>query len=47
MLNSDWIVLENVNFASSSVLDRLNAVIETDRELLINECGVLMVVRPS
>ncbi|TYZ63967.1 hypothetical protein PybrP1_004209 [[Pythium] brassicae (nom. inval.)] len=41
MEKGEWILLDNVNFCSSSVLDRLNSLMETGGELLINECGVL------
>ena len=34
-----WIHLENVNLCSSSVLDRLNPIMEDDGELLLNECS--------
>uniref|UniRef100_K3X0F1 Midasin n=1 Tax=Globisporangium ultimum (strain ATCC 200006 / CBS 805.95 / DAOM BR144) TaxID=431595 RepID=K3X0F1_GLOUD len=50
MEKGEWILLDNVNFCSSSVLDRLNSLMETGGELLINECGVidgkLRVIRP-
>lgn len=50
MENGDWILLDNVNFCSSSVLDRLNSLMETGGELLINECGLingkLRVIKP-
>ena len=38
----DWVVLENVNHCSPSVLDRLNAFLEPEGELLINECGPVL-----
>lgn len=41
MEHGEWLLLDNVNFCSSSVLDRLNSLMETGGELLINECGVL------
>ena len=34
-----WIHLENVNLCSSSVLDRLNPIMENDGDLLLNECS--------
>ena len=34
-----WLVLENVNHCTSAVLDRLNALLEPNGELLVNECG--------
>ncbi|CCE86035.1 Piso0_005679 [Millerozyma farinosa CBS 7064] len=33
-----WLVLDNANLCSSSVLDRLNSLLETDGKLLMNEC---------
>ncbi|KAG2527895.1 hypothetical protein JM18_003447 [Phytophthora kernoviae] len=50
MEKGEWILLDNVNFCSSSVLDRLNALMETGGEMLINECGIingkLRVIKP-
>ncbi|DBA04889.1 TPA: hypothetical protein N0F65_006891 [Lagenidium giganteum] len=50
MERGEWVLLDNVNFCSSSVLDRLNALMETGGELLVNECGVingqLRVIKP-
>eukprot|EP00980_Cylindrotheca_fusiformis_P010227 scaffold2271_cov130-Cylindrotheca_fusiformis.AAC.22 len=40
MTKGYWLVLENVNLCPSSVLDRLNSVMETDGVLLLSECGV-------
>ena len=39
MLKGKWLHLENVNFCSSSVLDRLNPLMESDGELVLTECG--------
>ena len=39
MTEGFWLHLENVNFCSSSVLDRLNSVMEMEGELLLSECG--------
>ncbi len=41
MLHGHWLVLNNVNLCPSSVLDRLNSVMEDDGELLLSECGTL------
>ncbi|KAI9658502.1 MAG: hypothetical protein M1831_003940 [Alyxoria varia] len=45
-----WLVLDNVNFCSSSVLDRLNSLLEPNGTLIVNEnCsedGAARVVRP-
>ncbi len=35
----DWVVLNNANLCSSSVLDRLNSLLEPGGQLHINECG--------
>jgi len=35
-----WLHLKNVNFCPSSVLDRLNPLMESDGELILTECGV-------
>lgn len=34
-----WLVLDNANLCSPSVLDRLNSLLETDGSLIINECS--------
>lgn len=39
MTKGYWLVLENVNLCPSSVLDRLNSVMEKDGVLLLSECG--------
>ena len=39
MLKGHWLHLENVNFCSSSVLDRLNPLMESGGELVLTECG--------
>jgi len=41
MERGDWVVLDNANLCNPTVLDRLNAVLETGGELLINECGMV------
>ncbi|XP_070191391.1 midasin-like isoform X1 [Littorina saxatilis] len=38
--NGDWLLIDNVNFCSPSVLDRLNALLEPRGVLTINERGV-------
>eukprot|EP01060_Flectonema_neradi_P002806 TRINITY_DN1176_c7_g1_i2.p1 TRINITY_DN1176_c7_g1~~TRINITY_DN1176_c7_g1_i2.p1 ORF type:complete len:4783 (+),score=1214.99 TRINITY_DN1176_c7_g1_i2:66-14351(+) len=35
-----WLVLDNANFASPTVLDRLNGLLEPGGVLSLNECGV-------
>mmetsp|Transcript_3338 Transcript_3338/g.6310 ORF Transcript_3338/g.6310 Transcript_3338/m.6310 type:complete len:5449 (+) Transcript_3338:384-16730(+) len=37
----DWVVLNNANLCNPTVLDRLNPVLETNGELMINECGMV------
>ncbi|KAK6456713.1 uncharacterized protein RJT20DRAFT_126757 [Scheffersomyces xylosifermentans] len=34
-----WLVLDNANLCSPSVLDRLNSLLETNGSLIINECS--------
>ena len=36
-----WMLVDNVNFCSASVLDRLNALLEPGGELVISERGVI------
>ncbi|GAV53771.1 hypothetical protein ZYGR_0AK02730 [Zygosaccharomyces rouxii] len=35
----NWLVLDNANLCSPSVLDRLNSLLESDGSLIINECS--------
>ncbi|KAM6915471.1 midasin [Xenentodon cancila] len=37
----DWLLMDNVNFCSASVIDRLNALLEPNGSLTINERGVI------
>ncbi|XP_068087248.1 midasin [Hyperolius riggenbachi] len=39
--NGDWLLMDNVNFCSSSVLDRLNALLEPGGVLTVSERGVI------
>jgi midasin len=39
--NGHWLLLDNVNFCSPSVLDRLNPLLEPNGSLSINERGVM------
>lgn len=39
MRQGDWLILENVNTCSLSVLDRLNSLLEPNGQLLLNEGG--------
>jgi midasin len=39
MKQGDWLILENVNTCSLSVLDRLNSLLEPNGELILNEGG--------
>ncbi|KAJ8008932.1 hypothetical protein DPEC_G00083550 [Dallia pectoralis] len=43
----DWLLMDNVNFCSPSVLDRLNALLEPAGCLTINERGVIDGTTPS
>eukprot|EP00957_Ditylum_brightwellii_P177856 13546995-Ditylum_brightwellii.AAC.1 len=40
MERGDWLHLENANFCSASVLDRLNPIMEQGGELILAECSV-------
>ncbi|SCU90222.1 LADA_0F02608g1_1 [Lachancea dasiensis] len=40
MEEGSWLVLENANLCSPSVLDRLNSLLETNGSLIINECSL-------
>lgn len=40
MERGSWLHLENVNYCSSSVLDRLNPLMEFGGELVLTECGL-------
>lgn len=46
--NGDWIILDNVNTCSSAVLDRLNSLLDDDKQIYLNECGSVeaRIVRP-
>jgi len=37
--NGEWVLLENANLCSPTVLDRLNPLLETGGSLLVSECG--------
>ena len=45
-----WLLMENINYCSASVLDRLNGLLERGGVLMVNECGLrdgqVRVVRP-
>ncbi|XP_062857908.1 midasin [Trichomycterus rosablanca] len=43
----DWLLMDNVNFCSPSVLDRLNALLEPGGCLTVNERGVIDGTTPS
>ncbi|XP_057208356.1 midasin isoform X2 [Triplophysa rosa] len=43
----DWLLMDNVNFCSPSVLDRLNALLEPDGSLTINERGIIDGATPT
>jgi midasin len=40
MKRGDWVVLENANLCSVTVLDRLNLLLEPNGKLLVNERGL-------
>lgn len=35
----NWIILDNVNTCSAAVLDRLNSLLDDDKQIYLNECG--------
>lgn len=37
--NGTWLILDNANLCSPSVLDRLNSLLETNGKLIVNECN--------
>ncbi|KAJ4836844.1 hypothetical protein Tsubulata_018473 [Turnera subulata] len=39
--NGEWIVLENANLCSPTVLDRINSLVETSGSITVNECGIV------
>ncbi|KAG8582222.1 hypothetical protein GDO81_007964 [Engystomops pustulosus] len=43
----DWLLMDNVNFCSSSVLDRLNALLEPGGVLTVSERGVIDGTTPT
>ncbi|XP_015262586.1 PREDICTED: midasin [Gekko japonicus] len=45
--SGDWLLLDNVNFCSPSVLDRLNALLEPGGVLTMSERGVIDGVTPT
>ena len=36
-----WMILDNVNCCPSSLLDRLNSLLDDDRNIYLNECGLI------
>ncbi|XP_063773055.1 midasin [Pseudophryne corroboree] len=43
----DWLLMDNVNFCSSSVLDRLNALLEPGGVLTVSERGIIDGTTPT
>uniref|UniRef100_J3N351 Midasin n=1 Tax=Oryza brachyantha TaxID=4533 RepID=J3N351_ORYBR len=37
----EWIVLDNANFCNPTVLDRINSLVEQERLIVVNECGLV------
>ncbi|KAL6643149.1 hypothetical protein ACP70R_021330 [Stipagrostis hirtigluma subsp. patula] len=37
----EWIVLDNANFCNPTVLDRINSLVEQERSIVVNECGLV------
>lgn len=36
-----WVLVDHVNFCNPSVLDRLNALLEPQGKMAVNECGLV------
>ncbi|KAH9260092.1 hypothetical protein BASA81_001864 [Batrachochytrium salamandrivorans] len=51
MERGEWLVLDDANLCSPTVLDRLNGLLESDGELMVNEQGTtkdgMRIVRPA
>ena len=41
VISGEWVLLENANLCSPTVLDRLNPLLEPEGFLLVNECGLI------
>jgi midasin len=39
-VKGEWVLLENANLCSPTVLDRLNPLLEIGGSLLVSECGM-------
>ncbi|KAG2548684.1 hypothetical protein PVAP13_9KG211085 [Panicum virgatum] len=39
--SGEWIVLDNANFCNPTVLDRINSLVEQERSIVVNECGLV------
>jgi MoxR-like ATPase len=40
IINGYWIILDNVNTCSAAVLDRFNSLLDDDKQINLNECGL-------
>lgn len=47
MVNGDWILLDNANLCSPSVLDRINSILEPERKLYLNESGTDRIIEAN
>ena len=41
LLEGHWVLIDNVNYCNPSVLDRLNALLEPNGTMAVNECGLV------
>ena len=46
-VRGEWVLLDNANLCSPTVLDRLNPLLEIGGSLLVSECGMRTVSRGS
>ncbi|CAM0956904.1 unnamed protein product [Alopecurus aequalis] len=37
----EWVVLDNANLCNPTVLDRINSLVEEERSIVVNECGLV------
>uniref|UniRef100_A0ACD5WZY3 Uncharacterized protein n=1 Tax=Avena sativa TaxID=4498 RepID=A0ACD5WZY3_AVESA len=37
----EWVVLDNANLCNPTVLDRINSLVEKERSIVVNECGLV------
>ncbi|KAI5016290.1 hypothetical protein ZWY2020_006141 [Hordeum vulgare] len=37
----EWVILDNANLCNPTVLDRINSLVEQERSIVVNECGLV------